>query len=66
MMTRKAIALLRVSSDAQAGADRQGLPAQQQVCEGIAERESFEIVEWVELEGCPVGLYSMPPASFSF
>jgi DNA invertase Pin-like site-specific DNA recombinase len=55
MMTRKAIALLRVSSDAQAGADRQGLPAQQQVCEGIAERESFEIVEWVQLEGVSGG-----------
>ena len=50
-MARKVIALLRVSTEAQAGPDRQGLPAQRRACERIAEIHSLEIAEWVELEG---------------
>jgi DNA invertase Pin-like site-specific DNA recombinase len=45
------IALLRVSTEAQAGADRQGLPAQREACERIAAAHRVHIVEWVELDG---------------
>src|SRR5213594_3394158 len=48
---RRAVALLRVSSAAQAGPDRQGLPVQRSTCERIAAAHGLEIVEWVELEG---------------
>lgn len=50
-MSTKAIALLRVSSEAQAGPERQGLPAQREVCARIAETHQLEVIEWVELEG---------------
>ena len=50
-MKRKAIALLRVSSEAQAGPNRMGLPAQQQVCKRVAQTHDLEIIDWVELEG---------------
>ena len=50
-MARKPIALLRVSSEAQAGPDRQGLPAQREVCARIAAAHGLRVVEWVELEG---------------
>lgn len=50
-MTRRAIALLRVSSEAQAGPERQGLPAQREVCAQIARAHALEVIEWVELEG---------------
>ena len=49
-MKTKAIALLRVSSAAQAGPDRQGLPAQRRVCQRIAARHGLQVIEWVELE----------------
>lgn len=45
------IALLRVSSEAQAGPDRQGLPAQREACQRIAAGHRLRIVEWVELDG---------------
>jgi DNA invertase Pin-like site-specific DNA recombinase len=47
----KAIALLRVSSAAQAAIDREGLPVQRETCQRIAIQHGLEIVEWVELEG---------------
>ena len=47
----KAIALLRVSTEAQAGPDRQGLKAQRRLCESIAAQHGLELVEWVELKG---------------
>ena len=47
----RAIALVRVSSEAQAGADRGGVPRQREVIETIASRHSLEIVEWFVLEG---------------
>ena len=47
----QAIALLRVSSEAQAGPERQGLPAQREVCERIAAAYGLQVVRWVELEG---------------
>jgi DNA invertase Pin-like site-specific DNA recombinase len=50
-MTRNAIALLRVSSTAQAGPDRHGLSVQRGTCERIAAHHGLTIVEWVELEG---------------
>lgn len=52
-MKRKAIALLRVSSDAQAGEDRLGLPAQRRKCERIAETNGLDIADgdWVTLKG---------------
>ena len=50
-MPTKAIALLRVSSEAQAGRERQGLPAQREVCARIAETHQLDVIEWVELEG---------------
>lgn len=50
-MKPKAIALLRVSSSAQAGPDRFGLPAQRIACERIAAAHGVEVVEWVELDG---------------
>ena len=50
-MATKAIALLRVSSAAQAGPDRFGLPAQRIACERIAAAHGVEVVEWVELDG---------------
>ena len=49
-MKRKAIALLRVSSEAQAGPDRQGLPAQRRAVHRIAEAHDLEIVEEVEIQ----------------
>jgi len=51
MRRAKAIALLRVSSAAQAGPDRGGLPNQRAACERIAAAHHVEIVEWVELDG---------------
>ena len=48
---RRVIALLRVSSEAQASPDRMGLPAQQRVCERVAQAHDLEIIDWVELEG---------------
>jgi len=51
MHLRKVIGLLRVSSEAQAGADRQGLPAQRHVCERVALTHDLEIIDWVQLEG---------------
>ncbi len=48
---QKAIALLRVSGAAQAGADREGLPVQRELCQQTAERHGLEIVQWVELKG---------------
>lgn len=48
---RQAIALLRVSSEAQAGPERQGLPAQREVCQRIASAHGLQVVRWVELEG---------------
>lgn len=45
------IALLRVSSEAQAGPDRQGLPAQRDACQRLAAAHRLRIVEWVELDG---------------
>ena len=48
---RKAIALLRVSSKAQAGPDRHGLPVQRASCRRIAAAQGLEIVQEVELEG---------------
>lgn len=50
-MRRKAIALLRVSSEAQAGPERQGLPAQREVCAQIAKAHALDVIQWVELEG---------------
>ena len=50
-MTTDVIALLRVSSEAQAGPDRQGLPAQREACERIARAHRLRIIEWVELDG---------------
>jgi DNA invertase Pin-like site-specific DNA recombinase len=47
----KVVALLRVSSEAQAQADREGLPAQHRVCQRIAVAHDLEIVEEVRLEG---------------
>lgn len=47
----KAIALLRVSSAAQAGPERHGLPTQRATCQSIAESHGLAIIEWVELEG---------------
>ena len=44
-MRRKAIALLRVSTEAQAGPDRQGLPSQRRTVGGIAARHDLDIVE---------------------
>lgn len=49
--TRKAIVLLRVSTGAQAAADRAGLPAQRRACARIAEVHALEVVETVELAG---------------
>jgi DNA invertase Pin-like site-specific DNA recombinase len=46
---KKAIALLRVSSEAQAATDRQGLPAQRREIRRIAERHELEIVGELEL-----------------
>jgi DNA invertase Pin-like site-specific DNA recombinase len=46
---KKAIALLRVSSEAQAATDRQGLPAQRREIQRIALRYELEIVDEVEL-----------------
>jgi DNA invertase Pin-like site-specific DNA recombinase len=48
-MRKSAIALLRVSSEAQAAADRQGLPAQRREVRRIAERHDLQIVDEVEL-----------------
>ncbi len=48
---RNAIALIRVSSDAQAGPDRQGLGVQRTTCEQVAATNDLNIIEWVELEG---------------
>lgn len=48
---RQAIALIRVSTDAQAGADRAGPAAQRAECERIAQVYGLSIVETVELEG---------------
>ena len=48
---RKAIALLRVSTGAQAGPDREGLPAQRSACARIAKAHGLELVETVELAG---------------
>ncbi|MBK7949131.1 MAG: recombinase family protein [Deltaproteobacteria bacterium] len=50
-MLKDVIALLRVSSDAQAGPDKQGLPAQREACERLAKAHGLRIVAWVELEG---------------
>ena len=50
-MSSNVIALLRVSSDAQAGPDKQGIPAQRETCESLAAIHQLNIVEWVELEG---------------
>lgn len=50
-MKQRAIAIVRVSSEAQAGPDRQGLPAQRRACERIAERHSLKILDFVELRG---------------
>ena len=49
MRQRNAIALLRVSSEAQAGPDRRGLPGQLRVVRQIAEAHDLEIVEEVEI-----------------
>jgi DNA invertase Pin-like site-specific DNA recombinase len=46
---KKAIALLRVSSEAQAAMDRQGLPAQRREIRRIAERHELKIVGELEL-----------------
>lgn len=46
-----AIALTRVSTDAQGSEDRAGLPSQRVEIERIASREGLDIVEWVELRG---------------
>lgn len=48
---KKAIGLLRVSSEAQAHEARAGLPSQRREAEGIAARHGLEVVEWVELAG---------------
>lgn len=50
-MSRGAIALLRVSSVAQADENRHGLPAQREECKRIADSSGLRIVDWVELEG---------------
>ena len=50
-MPNDVIALLRVSSAAQAGPDKQGLPAQREACERLASSYRLRIVEWVELRG---------------
>ena len=50
-MSNNVIALLRVSSDAQAGPDRQGLPSQREACEALATAHRLRIVEWVSLPG---------------
>lgn len=50
-MKRRAIALLRVSTEGQAGPDRQGLPAQREACQRIAAAHGLEIVDTLELEG---------------
>jgi DNA invertase Pin-like site-specific DNA recombinase len=47
----RALALLRVSTDAQAAGDRAGLPSQRREVEKIAERHGLEVVECVELAG---------------
>src|SRR5262245_21754241 len=51
MTKTKVIALLRVSSEAQARPEREGLPAQRRLCETVARNHALEIVDWVELEG---------------
>jgi len=48
---KKAIVLLRVSSKAQAGPDREGLAAQRTACERVAASHSLEIIDTVKLEG---------------
>lgn len=49
MNRKRAIALVRVSTAAQA--EREGLPAQREACERIAHAHGLQIVETVELEG---------------
>ena len=48
---KKVIALLRVSSEAQARPEREGLPSQRRICEQIAKSYELAVVEWVELDG---------------
>ncbi len=48
---KKAIALIRVSTDRQAKKDRGGIPGQRAEIEAIAQRESLAIDDWVQLEG---------------
>ena len=50
-INNQAIALLRVSTDEQAGRDRAGLPAQRVEIERVAAAHSLDVVEWVQLEG---------------
>jgi DNA invertase Pin-like site-specific DNA recombinase len=50
-MKRKVIGLLRVSTEAQARPEREGLPAQRRVCEQVAKAHGLEIADWVEFQG---------------
>lgn len=50
-MKRKAIALLRVSTEGQAVEERAGLRAQRREIERIAASENLELVDWLELAG---------------
>ncbi len=47
----KAAAYLRVSTDAQAGEDRYGLPAQREAIQGYAKSKEIEVLSWYEDEG---------------
>lgn len=49
--TRRAIGLLRVSTEAQGDDGRGGLPSQRAEIHRVAEREGLELAEWVELRG---------------
>jgi DNA invertase Pin-like site-specific DNA recombinase len=48
---KKAIALLRVSTEAQAEPEREGLPAQRRTCEQVARAQGLTIIDSVELRG---------------
>lgn len=50
-MQRKAIALLRVSTEGQARQDRASLPAQRAEIQRIAQLHELDLVQWVELAG---------------
>ena len=48
---KRVIALVRVSSKAQAAPEREGIPAQERVCKQVARSNNLQIVDWVTLEG---------------